>query len=157
MVSFVSSVYLPVDPCVFAGLYSPSPLCLCPQYISLFKSFYDYVCFIQVKYVVVLPSLQAGSSSMPLTLPEPGSHMVYTAQDITANSMQFKLQFRTFDKDRLLIWNEMNRGGNFFLRVSPEGYIEYEMIPTAETNAFPIKEIAKSSMYYCLPNSFAQI
>ena len=49
----------------------------------------------------------------------------------------------------------MNRGGNFFLRDSPEGYIEYEMIPTAETNAFPIKEIAKSSMYYCLPNSFA--
>lgn len=90
----------------------------------------------------VFPLFQDGDNSKPLTLPEPGSHMVYQAADITANSLQFKLQFRTFDKDRLLLWNEMNRGGSFIMRIGQEGHIEFEML--ANEQGYVIKEIAKS-------------
>lgn len=36
----------------------------------------------------------------------------------------------------------MNSGGMFMMRISQNGYVEYELQPSE--NAFPIKEMAKS-------------
>jgi len=87
----------------------------------------------------------------PMTFPSPEAHLVFRANNIIANSLQFRLQFRTFDNDRLLIYNYMNNQGYFEMKISPEGYVNYALLP--DSNSFAIVENAKSGKWDCSPNT----
>lgn len=80
----------------------------------------------------------------PITLPDSGAHIVHTAATVTSNSFQFRLQFRTFDKDKLLIWNKQGTDFEFFLMIGAQGYVEFELKPKEAQNAYTIKEMARS-------------
>lgn len=79
----------------------------------------------------------------PLTLPDSGAHIVHTTATMTSNSFQFKMEFRTFDKDKLLMWNKQGADFEFFLSISALGYVEFELKPKVAQNAYTIKEMAR--------------
>ena len=79
-----------------------------------------------------------------MTLPEMGSFIKIDDASTTSNLLSIRFDFRTFDKDRLLVWNPLTNGGNFFLHVGQTGFVEYELKPNAA--AYTIRGIAKSGM-----------
>ena len=80
--------------------------------------------------------------SKPITLPDTASHIEIDDATVTDNTLSLKIDFRTFDKDRLLASNELTEGGEFILRIGQTGFVEFELKPSF--TEFTVREIARS-------------
>jgi len=85
--------------------------------------------------------LQTGTYAMPLTFPSTSSYMTISDASSIKDNLHIKLEFRAYDNDKLLVSTKLTDSGYFYLRISPDGYIEFELKPS--TNKYIIKEIAK--------------
>lgn len=81
----------------------------------------------------------------PVTLSDPSHYIEYTAADIAAGSLEFRLEFRTYDEDRLLLWNKYGSTFDLIVYINSVGFVEFEM--TTSTTKYKTREAAKNGWF----------